>query len=84
MPNSFTLSRLVRQKARPAIALGTVAIEGDLAESSNQPNDTTYVFKLRRGPRWHPKPLVNGRETTADDVLYSVERFGTVKGNPNA
>jgi peptide/nickel transport system substrate-binding protein len=84
VPNSFALSRLVRHKAGPAIAPGTFAIEGDLAESWSQPNDTTYVFKLRRGARWHPKPPVNGREVTAEDVLYSVERFRTVKGNPNA
>jgi peptide/nickel transport system substrate-binding protein len=84
VPNSFALSRLVRHKAGNAVAPGTFAIEGDLAESWSQPNDTTYVFKLRGGPRWHPKPLVNGREMTADDVLYRVERLRTVKGNPNA
>jgi peptide/nickel transport system substrate-binding protein len=27
---------------------------------------------------------VNGRELTADDVVYSMERFRTVKGNANA
>jgi peptide/nickel transport system substrate-binding protein len=83
-PNSFALSRLVRHKAGPAIAPGTFTIEGDLAESWTQPNDTTYVFKLRPGAHWHPKPPVNGREVTADDVVYSVERFRTVSGNPNA
>ena len=34
--------------------------------------------------RWHAKPPVNGRELTADDVVYTVERFLTVKGNANA
>jgi len=63
---------------------GTFAIEPDLAESWTQPNETTYVFKLRRGVRWHAKPPVNGRELTADDVRYSVERFLTVTGNPSA
>ncbi len=81
---SFTHSRLVKQKAGPAIAPGTFPLEGDLAESWTQPNDTTYVFKLRRGVRWHNKPPVNGRELTADDVKYSLERFLTVKGNSNA
>ena len=57
------------------MAPGTFPIEGDLAESWTQPNDTTYVFKLRRGVRWHNKPPVNGRELTADDVVYTVERF---------
>jgi peptide/nickel transport system substrate-binding protein len=81
---SFTHSRLLRHKAGPAVAPGTFPLEGDLAESWTQPNETTYVFKLRRGVRWHPKPPVNGRELTADDVRYSLERFMTVKGNSNA
>jgi peptide/nickel transport system substrate-binding protein len=81
---SFTHSRLVKQKAGPTIAPGTFPLEGDLAESWTQPNDTTYIFKLRRGVRWHAKPPVNGRELTAEDVKYSLERFMTVKGNSNA
>jgi peptide/nickel transport system substrate-binding protein len=66
------------------VAPGTFPIEGELAESWTQPNETTYVFKLRRGVRWQNKPPVNGRELTADDVLYSVDRFRTIKGNANA
>jgi len=58
-------------------------VEGDLAESWTQPSDTTYVFKLRRGVRWHGKAPVNGRELTADDVKYTYERFLAIKGNPN-
>ncbi|HEV8471290.1 MAG TPA: ABC transporter substrate-binding protein [Methylomirabilota bacterium] len=81
---TFTHSRLVRHKAGPGVAPGTFPLEGDLAESWTQPNDTTYVFKLRRGVRWHPKPPVNGRELTAEDVKYTVERFVTLKGNANA
>jgi peptide/nickel transport system substrate-binding protein len=84
IPNTFTHSRLLRHKAGPAVVPGTFALEGDLAESWSQPNETTYVFKLRRGVRWHPKPPVNGRELTAEDVVYSVNRFLTVKGNPSA
>ncbi|HMH49941.1 MAG TPA: ABC transporter substrate-binding protein [Candidatus Acidoferrum sp.] len=81
---SFTHSRLLRHKAGPAVTPGTFPLEGDLAESWSQPNETTYVFKLRRGVRWHPKPPVNGRELTAEDVRYSLERFMSVKGNSNA
>jgi len=81
---TFTHSRLVKHKAGPGVQPGTFPIEGDLAESWTQPNDTTYVFKLRRGVKWHPKPPLNGRELTADDVVYSIERFRTVKGNANA
>jgi len=84
VPITFTHSRLVKHKAGPSVAPGSFVIEGDLAESWSQPNDTTWIFKLRRGVRWHPKPPVNGRELTADDVVYSVNRFMTVKGNPSA
>jgi peptide/nickel transport system substrate-binding protein len=75
VPLSFTHSRLVRVKAGPSVKPGTQPIEPDLAESWAQPNDTTYIFKLRRGVRWHPKPPVNGREVTAEDVKYTYERF---------
>jgi peptide/nickel transport system substrate-binding protein len=81
---SFTHSRLIRHKAGPGVVPGTFPLEGDLAESWSQPNETTYVFKLRRGVRFHPKPPVNGRELTSEDVRYSLERFMTVKGNSNA
>jgi peptide/nickel transport system substrate-binding protein len=84
IPLSFTHSRLVKHRAGPAVAPGTFPLEGDLAESWTQPNETTYVFKLRRGVRWHPKPPVNGRELTSADVKYTIERFLTVKGNPSA
>ena len=82
IPLSFTHSRLLRHRAGPASPPAPSRIEGDLAESWTQPTETTYVFKLRRGVRWHPKPPVNGRELTAEDVRYTVERFLTVKGNP--
>jgi peptide/nickel transport system substrate-binding protein len=81
---SFTHNRLLKHKAGPGVQPGTFPIEGDLAESWTQPNELTYVFKLRRGVRWQNKPPVNGRELTAEDVVYSVERFRTVTGNANA
>src|SRR2546425_9199290 len=81
---SFTHSRLLKHKAGPGVVPGTFVVEGDLAESWSQPNETTYVFKLRKGVKWHNKPPVNGRELTADDVVFSVNHFLTVKGNANA
>jgi peptide/nickel transport system substrate-binding protein len=83
VPLSFVYSRLVKVKAGPTVKPMTYPIEGDLAESWSQPSETTYVFKLRKGVRWHPKPPVNGRELTADDVKYTYERFLSIKGNPN-
>src|SRR6266480_1801935 len=49
---SFTHSRLLKHKAGPGIQPGTFPIEGDLPESWTQPNETTYIFKLRKGVRW--------------------------------
>jgi peptide/nickel transport system substrate-binding protein len=83
VPLSLVYSRLVKVKAGPSVKPMTYPVEPDLAESWTQTNDTTYVFKLRKGVRWHPKPPVNGRELTADDVKYTYERFLTIPGNPN-
>jgi peptide/nickel transport system substrate-binding protein len=83
IPLSFAYSRLVKVKAGPSVKPTTYPIEPDLAESWTQPNDTTYVFKLKKGVRWHPKPPVNGRELTADDVKYTYDRFLSIKGNGN-
>lgn len=83
VPLSFAYSRLVKVKAGPSVKPMTYPIEPDLAESWTQPDDKTYVFKLKKGVRWHPKPPVNGRELTADDIKYTYERFLTIKGNGN-
>jgi hypothetical protein len=45
---SFTHSRLLKHKAGPGVAPGTFPIEGDLAESWTQPNETTFVFNDQR------------------------------------
>jgi len=79
---SFTHSRLLKHRAGPSVQPGSFVLEGDLAESWSQPNETTYVFRLRKGVRWHPKPPTNGRELTADDVVYSMDRFRNLIGNP--
>ncbi|MEG2118740.1 MAG: ABC transporter substrate-binding protein [Pseudoflavonifractor sp.] len=42
---------------------------GELAESWEIPDPTTYIFKLRQGVKFH-----SGREFTAEDVKYSYDR----------
>jgi ABC-type transport system substrate-binding protein len=56
IPLSFAYSRLVKVKAGSSVVPGTQPIEGDLAESWERQGDTVYVFKLRKGVRWQPKP----------------------------
>ena len=80
---SFTHSRLLRHRAGPSVRPGSFQIEGDLAESWQQTSETAYVFKLRKGVKFHAKPPVNGRELTADDVRYTFERILTDKGSAN-
>jgi peptide/nickel transport system substrate-binding protein len=80
---SFTHSRLLKHKVGLSVKPGTFELEGDLAESWQQPNETTYVFRLRKGVRWHRKPPLGGRELTAEDVRYTIDRFTTISGNAN-
>ncbi|MER9006830.1 ABC transporter substrate-binding protein [Mesorhizobium sp. M0862] len=68
---------------------GTTNLKPDLAESYEiSPDGQTFTFKLRHGVKFH-----NGREMTADDVKYSLDRvtnpktqspgagfFGSIKG----
>ncbi|MGE5594502.1 MAG: ABC transporter substrate-binding protein [Hyphomicrobiales bacterium] len=49
-------------------------IEGAIAESWEQPDQLTTTFKLRPNVFWHNKPPVNGRQTTADDIKYFIDR----------
>lgn len=37
-----------------------------LAEGWEQPNETTYIFRVRKGIKWH-----DGNDFTADDVVFS-------------
>jgi peptide/nickel transport system substrate-binding protein len=79
---SFVYSKLARHRVGPGVTTGTFAVEPDLAERWEEPDETTYVFYLRKGVRWHNKPPVNGRELVAEDVKFTFDRFLAEKGNP--
>jgi ABC-type transport system substrate-binding protein len=76
---SMAYSGLLKFKHGPAIKPGTYISEGDLAESWEQPDDLTYVFKLRRGVKFQNLKPVNGREATSADVQYSYQRVIDLK-----
>ena len=48
---------------------------GCLAESWEWPDNETIIYHIRKGVRFHDIPPVNGREMTAEDVVYSIKRF---------
>jgi peptide/nickel transport system substrate-binding protein len=79
---SFVYSKLLRHKVGADVPPGTFVVEPDLAERWESPDDTSYVFHLRKGVRWHNQPPVNGRELVAADVKFTFDRFLTEKGNP--
>ena len=78
---SFVHSRLVRHQVGAAVQPGTFIVEPDLAERWEELDDTTYVFHLRHGVKWHNKPPVNGRELVAQDVKFTFDCFLKEKGN---
>lgn len=63
----------------PAPQIGescALELQPEIAESWSFTSPNTLEFKLRRGVMWHDKPPLNGRELTADDVVYTFnERF---------
>ncbi|MBI2908226.1 MAG: ABC transporter substrate-binding protein [Chloroflexi bacterium] len=49
----------------------------DLVEKWEQPNDSGYLLHLRNGVRFHDTPAMKGREFTAEDVKYNIQRIST-------
>lgn len=50
------------------------SITGDLAARRESPDPQTLVLHLNPGARWQPKPPLNGRVVTADDVVANLTR----------
>ncbi|MFO0188840.1 MAG: ABC transporter substrate-binding protein, partial [Alphaproteobacteria bacterium] len=62
--------RLVEQDAE-------ARLQPMLAESWRALSDTLWEFKLRPGVKWH-----DGRDFTADDVVFTIERVPNVRNSP--
>src|SRR5262249_49247765 len=56
------------------------SIVPDLAEKWEYKSPTVIEFTLKKGVKFHNKPPATGREVTADDAKYSIERFMAKSG----
>jgi peptide/nickel transport system substrate-binding protein len=65
-------SKLVQY--RTDVKPGQTVPTGDIAESWEQPDEQTYVFKLRKDAKFHNIAPVNGRAVVAQDVKLSFQR----------
>ena len=66
--------RLLRYAYRPDLPDLSAEVTTDLAERWEQVGPTSYTFYLRKGVKFHDLPPVNGREVTAHDIAYSLNR----------
>jgi peptide/nickel transport system substrate-binding protein len=46
---------------------------GELAENWEFPDDTTIIYHIRKGAKFQNLPPANGREVTADDVVWNMQ-----------
>ncbi|MFN8540483.1 MAG: ABC transporter substrate-binding protein [Thermomicrobiales bacterium] len=78
----FFYSRLLYFDSGPNVKPNEFVPVPDLAESYTISQDgLTYTFKLRANAKWQKAAPMNGRAVTADDVVYSFNRFR--KDSPN-
>ncbi|MDI6858242.1 MAG: ABC transporter substrate-binding protein [Dehalococcoidia bacterium] len=58
-----------------AINMSTQEFTPLIAEKLEQPDNTTYIWTLRKGVKFHDVDPTFGREVTAEDVKYSFDRL---------
>lgn len=73
----FAHNQLLQFKVNDAVTdPNFMEIEPVLASAMpEQPDDMTYIFHLRQGVKFQDVPPVNGREFTADDVVYCIQAY---------
>ena len=76
-------SRLLRLRMGPEVEQPSLLLECELCQEWELLDPFTYRFHLRPGIRWQALAPVNGRELTAEDVVFSYERLRT-SGWPNS
>lgn len=74
---AMTYPRLLKFDTGPDVKPIDFKITTDLAQTMpEQPDQTTYIFKLRQA-KWENKAPLNGRALTTDDVVQNWKRFST-------
>jgi peptide/nickel transport system substrate-binding protein len=75
--SNFHYSRLLRGAVGPDInPTDYTKVEGDMAQGApEQPDQVTYVFKLKPNITFHDKAPMNGRKATAQDFLATYDFF---------
>jgi len=69
-------NRVLRYAYGPEYLPNDLTLEPDLASGMpEQPDQTTVVVKLRDNVKFHNKPPANGRQMTAEDVRFSIQRY---------
>jgi len=80
----FFYSRLLKYNSGPGVGPNSFSPVPDLAEKYDVSKDgLTYTFTLRANAKWQNKPPMSGRAVTADDVVWSFNRFKQVSPNKN-
>jgi peptide/nickel transport system substrate-binding protein len=80
----FFYSRLLKYDSGPGVGPNSFKPVPDLAEKFDVSSDgLTYTFTIRANAKWQNTAPLNGRAVTADDVVYSFNRFRTVSPNKN-
>jgi peptide/nickel transport system substrate-binding protein len=78
-PGLIVMSAVYNGLLRTRMAIGDdFVIESDLAaELPEQPDDTTYIFRLQDGAKWQNVDPTNGRAVTSEDIAKNFDRMQT-------
>ncbi|MEX2229644.1 MAG: ABC transporter substrate-binding protein [Dehalococcoidia bacterium] len=75
VPN-IVYNRLLAINAGPGVdPLAPIELKPDLADTWENPDPTTYTFKLAPNIKYHNVAPLNGRAFTAEDVKSAYERY---------
>ncbi len=82
-PAVMHYSRLLSEYAGDDVDIDDyTALEGDVCEGMpEQPDDTTYIFRLRDNVHYHDKAPMDGRQMTAEDVVNTYQAFLSLSQN---